>query len=236
MTENSRQIYQILVDKGTLKQKVFDKTLNTLHIIKDVCKQMETELNEGLRNVPDARVRLKYRNISAFQAELKVAGDLIVFYMHSNIFKFADNHKIWKSKFLKEDPLLSYVGVIHIYNFLADSFKYNRTEDMGYLIARLFVTKQDFFWIENITDTEKVVFNYEPFKTTPNVIRQLIEQVVLFALQFDLETLPYDMVKLTTVKEIIEARKIGAPTGKKLGFSTQEHPSQIQDKIIYSGG
>ncbi len=219
MTENSKQIYSILVDKGALKQKIFDNTLETLRLIKQACRELETEINGQLQSVPEARIRLKFRNITQFQADLKVAGDLLVFFMHSNIFQFDPNHPAWKSKVIKDDEKASFVGVIHIYNFLADSFKYNRMEDMGWLIRRIFVNKDNMFWLEQVSQEDKVKFYIEPQQVKPGVIRQIVEDAVLFAMNFDLQVLPYEKVQLTTVEEIVEARKIGAPTGKKVGFN-----------------
>ena len=45
------------------------------------------------------------------------------------------------TSYVKEDKNRSYCGVIHLYNFLADSFKYNRLNDVGYLIGRVFIIR-----------------------------------------------------------------------------------------------
>jgi hypothetical protein len=218
MAQYTDQIYTLLVDKGSLKQKVFDNTLQTLRLFKQASKDLETEINQKLQNIPEARIRLKFKNITQFQAELKVAGDMLIFFMHSNIFLFDKNHPAWKSSVLKNDPKSGYIGMIYIYNFLADSFKYNRTEDMGLLIRRIFVNKDNLFWLEEVTPQDKVNFYIEPQKVEVQAIRQIVEEAVLFAMNFDLQVLPYQRVNLTTVEEILEARKIGAPTGKKVGF------------------
>ena len=39
----------------------------------------------------------------------------------------------------------TYCGVINMYNFLSDSFKYNRENDLGYLIGRMFINKENTF-------------------------------------------------------------------------------------------
>ncbi len=235
MTEKSKLIVKLLVEKGTLKQKIFDNTLETLRLIKQISRQLETELNSQLTHVKDARINLRFRNISPFQAELKVAGDLLVFFMHSNIFKFNEKTKPWKNEYLKNDPLNAYVGIIRIYNFLADSFKYNRTEDLGLLLTRIFVDKNKNLWLEQLTLNNKTVFSSEPLPITPELIRQILEQNILFAMNFDLEVLDYETVKLTTVNDIIEARKIGSPTGKIVGFNPPQNDTK-SDQMLYTGG
>jgi hypothetical protein len=237
MEQKTKQILDILSEKGVLKQKIFDNTLQVLRWFKQAALKLEQELNLQLTKVKDARVRLKYRNITAFQAELKVAGDMLVFYMHSNIFKFDDKHKIWKTDYLKQDPAAGYVGVIYIYNFLADSFKYNRLEDKGYLITRIFINKDMLGWVERMTIDEKIDFNFVPIQLNQQIIMELLQNIILFALQFDLLVPPYDLLKLTTVQNILEARKIGAPTGKRVGFMLEpEQTDRSNEKLLYSGG
>ncbi len=235
MSQTTDFIYKILVDKGTLKQKVFDNTQQTLKLIKQVSKELETELNEKLETIKDARINLKFRSTGIFQAELKVAGDLLVFFMHSNIFRFPEKSKIWKTDYLKENPANGYVGIIRIYNFLADSFKYRRTDDLGLLLSRIFVDQNNNFWLEQLAEDFKSFYMVEPQPVTKDVIKQILEQNILFALNFDAEVLDYDTVKLTTVNEIIEARKIGAPTGKKVGFKLQESSNSQDNTPQYTG-
>ncbi len=235
MSEKSQLIVKLLIEKGTLKQKIFDNTLETLRLIKQISRQLENELNPQLAQAQDARINLRFRNISPFQAELKVAGDLLVFFMHSNIFKFNEKSKVWKTDYIKNDPQNAFVGIIRIYNFLADSFKYNRTDDLGLLLTRLFVDKNKNLWIEQLTLDNKTVLNTEPQPITTNLIRDIIEQNILFAMNFDLEVIDYETVKLTTVNDIIEARKIGSPTGKIVGFNAPQKPD-TGDQVVYTGG
>jgi hypothetical protein len=77
--------------------------------------------------------------------ELKAAGDLIIFHMHTNVFKLDQSHSLWKSSYLEEDEMRGYFGLINVYNFLSDSFKFNREGDLGYLVARIFLNKDGHF-------------------------------------------------------------------------------------------
>jgi hypothetical protein len=41
-----------------------------------------------------------------------------------------------------------YFGVVNVYNFLSDSFRYNRERDLGYLVARIFLNKEGHFFVQ----------------------------------------------------------------------------------------
>ena len=136
--ETKEQILVILKTKSQTKQKVFDITLETFNILKQVLSDTEKEFSEKLIGF-DQRVNLEYKDNGKFEAQIKVAGDLLIFSMHSNAFEFNREHSIWKTPFAQQNPLNTYSGIINIYNFLADSFRYHRDEDFGYLIGRIFI-------------------------------------------------------------------------------------------------
>ncbi|MEZ4739038.1 MAG: hypothetical protein R2818_06690 [Flavobacteriales bacterium] len=37
--------------------------------------------------------------------ELKVAGDVVIFQMHTNVFRLDQSHSYWKGSYLEEDEL-----------------------------------------------------------------------------------------------------------------------------------
>jgi hypothetical protein len=128
--KKKRDIVKTLAEKSLLKQKVYDNTLGAFATIKDILKNISSELNKEVSPL-DPRIKLIYDDRSTFDAQLKVAGDLILFTMHSNIFEFDREHPAWKTPYIQKNKLNSYSGVINIYNFLADSFKYSRMDDLG---------------------------------------------------------------------------------------------------------
>jgi hypothetical protein len=72
----------------------------------------------------DDRVIIEYKDVDEYEAHFRVGGDILIFNMHSNVFKFDDNHSHYgKHLILKENPNRGYCGVINIYNFLNDSFQ-----------------------------------------------------------------------------------------------------------------
>lgn len=211
-------VISVLKEKAVLKQNVYDQTKKTLKIIKKITQEIAKEYDKELAS-EDERVLLEYRDRGMFEAELKIAGDLIIFNMHSNVFEFPRNHEIWKDNYFVQEPLLTYSGIINIYNFLADSFKYYRMDDLGYLIGRIFVNKDCSFFVEG---RRELGFNYPAFgKNEVNEIniRTLIENTMAYVLKFDLLVPPYNEVKIITVRDMQEKmNKHKMQTGKRLGF------------------
>lgn len=212
------QVLQILQNKSLTKQKVFDNTLEVFQVLKNVLHDVAHEYNTGLNGL-DHRIHLEYKDNGKFESQLRIAGDLLIFSMHSNAFEFNRDHSIWKTPFAQQDQLNTYCGIINIYNFLADSFKYNRDEDLGYLIGRIFVNKDFFFMVEG---KRQLGFMYNIMgqeKINRDKLREIINNSILYALEFDLLVPPYDQVKIASVAQMnqnIENSKL--QTGKRLGF------------------
>jgi hypothetical protein len=152
---------------------------------------------------------------------LKVAGDMIEFYMHTNVFEFEKTHPMFKTGYIKQNEFNSYCGIINIYNFLADSFKFNRLNDLGYLIARIFVNREMRFFVEakGPLGLKNNMFSVEP--VTKDQLRELINELILFVISFDLFTPPFDSVKEVSINEMQEkTNSVNLRTGKRLGYGT----------------
>ena len=114
----------------------------------------------------------------------------------------------------------SYCGVINIYNFLADSFKYNRINDLGYLVARIFINKDKHFIVEGKRQSDEVVKDFAIDTISPGVIRQIVETAIQYSIEFDLLMPVYDQVKVATVDQMRQKMSHSKMvTGKRLGFT-----------------
>ena len=140
-------ILELLKEKSSLKQDVFYSTLSVFKELKDVVKEVVNDLKPKVAAI-DKRLIINYKDKTEFEIELQVAGDVLIFQMHTNVFEFDISHQIWKTSYVKEQPSNSFCGVINIYNFLADSFKYNRSNDLGYLVARIFQNREHHYFVE----------------------------------------------------------------------------------------
>jgi hypothetical protein len=216
--EPQQLIVNTLVEKSSMKQRVYDNTFETFNLIKDILHEMSNELNVTLKGA-DKRVKLEYRDRGKFEAEIRVAGDILIFSMHTNVFEFDRDHSIWKLSYVQENRLNSYCGVINVYNFLTDSFKYNRLDDLGYLIGRMFINRDNHYFVEGKRQMGFLYNNFGLATIDRESVRKIIETAILYALEFDLLVPPYDMVKIASVAQMnskIESSKI--QTGKRLGF------------------
>ena len=162
--------------------------------------------------------------------ELHFGGVILLFMMHTNIFEFSREHEVMKTPYIRENKSRSYCGVINIYNFLADSFKYNRVNDLGYLIGRVFINKELHYFIEG---KREIGFLYQNFATSvidETSIRAIIESSIGYTLNFDLLTPPFDAVKEVTVFDMqTTSDYMKLRTGKRLGFKFQGDHEEIVD-------
>lgn len=216
--KNKDQILYLLAEKSSLKQQVYDTTKEVFAAFKETLQEITQEYNKQLKEV-DQRIILEYRDKGTFEAELKIAGDLLIFNMHSNIFEFSRDHGVWKISYMKNNEMASYCGIINIYNFLSDSFKYNRMEDLGYMIGRVFINRDRHFFIEGKRELGHTYNNFGSECLNKDIIKTIVESAVLYCLNFDLLVPPFDNVKIITVSQMQEKmNKHRLQTGKRLGF------------------
>ncbi|HEY5471290.1 MAG TPA: hypothetical protein VIK07_12275, partial [Bacteroidales bacterium] len=218
LNEKKLAIISTIKEKSLLKQKVFDNTLETFCIVKDVLKNLSKEVNTSLVGL-DSRIKLEYTDRSNFDAQIKVAGDILLFSMHSNIFQFDREHPAWKTAYIQKNKYNAYSGVINIYNYLADSFKYSRQDDLGYLIGRIFINHEKQYFVEGKRQMGMLFTNYGSEEINSQSLQVIITSAIQYALEFDLLVPPYDTVKIATVAQAeakIQHSKV--ITGKRLGF------------------
>lgn len=217
-TDKKEQILTALEMKSLIKQKAYDQTLESFNMLKEVLQEIVSEYNAEL-NIKDPRINFEYKERGEFEAQLKVAGDILIFTMHSNIFEFDRDHNVWKLNYVKENSIYSFCGIINVYNFLADSFKYNRLEDLGYLVSRLFVNVEKHFFVEGKRQQEYLYNNFGKLVLTKETIKDIILKVIIYAIDFDLLVPPYDNIKIASVAQLNERMEFAKmKTGKRLGF------------------
>jgi hypothetical protein len=216
--ETRQLILNNLSEKSGMKQLVYDNTFATFNLIKEVLHEMASDYNSAFKGI-DKRVKLEYHDRGKFEAEIRVAGDILIFSMHSNIFQFDRDHNIWKLSYVKDNKNASYCGIINVYNFLRDSFKYNRLDDLGYLIGRIFINRDYHYFVEGKRQMGFLYNNFGSATIDKEALVNIIQSSILYTLEFDLLVPPYDMVKIASVNQMntkIENSKL--QTGKRLGF------------------
>lgn len=216
--EIKSKILSTLKDKSSVKQKVHDNTLKVLDDVKIILQEFMVEMNDNLRE-SDERIHLEYTDNGLYGAQIKIAGDLLIFAMHSNVFEFDRSHGVWKTSYVQGDRMASYCGIISIYNFLSDSLKYNRLQDLGYLVGRIFVNRDMYYFTEGKRQLGFFFNNFGNEKINMESLRNIISLAINYTLEFDLLVPPYDAVKIATVEQISDRIQLSRlRTGKRLGF------------------
>lgn len=219
MDDVRQRIEAALIHKGNLHQKVFDNTFNTFNLLKEVLNEMAAELNDELEGKLDKRVRIEYRDRGKFECQIQVAGDLLIFVMHTDIFEFNRENDIWGNEYVAKNPDNAYCGVINMYNFLSDSFKYNRNSDEGYLIGRIFINHEMQFCVQGKRQLSVRHDSFGSRAIDREALLEMVSTAVEYSLSFNLLVPPYDNVKCVSVEQMntkFEQTKI--QVGKRLGY------------------
>ena len=222
-------LHELVREKCSLKQDVYEQTQMAFRILKG-------ELNEVIQGLSsaicesDQRINLHFNEQGDFESVVTIGGDAIVFHMHSNVFTFPQTHMIHKNPYVKGDPNGAYFGVINIYNFLSDSFKYRRVNDLGYMIARIFVNQHGHFFIEG---KGRLNFDFNDLsvqKVEAEAFKRVVLTALKYVMEFDLFTPPYQAVKEVSLMEVLELNNnMKMKTAKRLGFRFEgEEDANIQ--------
>ena len=213
------KILASIINKSTLKQHIFDNTFTTFNELKDVLFEIASELDDDLDGKLDKRVRIEYRDRGKFEAQLQIASDLLIFRMHTDIFEFDSQHKIWQEEYVQQERDNSYCGVIDIYNFLSDSFKFNRSADEGYLIGRIFINREKCYFVEGKRQEISRAVDFGSQKITREALIEIMETAINYAINFDPLMPPYEINKRVTVDQFnTKMDNSKFTTGKRLGY------------------
>jgi hypothetical protein len=221
-------ILKLLKEKSSLKQDVFHNNIKAFEELKSAIKELSAILKREAEKI-DNRIIVDYKDKGPYEIELKVAGDVLLFHMHTNVFQFDKSHYMWKSSYVREDESRSYCGMIYVYNFLADSFKYNRVSDVGYMIARIFINKENHYFVEGKRQLGILYNDFSTKKIDADTFKNILVSTVLYTLDFDLFTPPFDEMQEMSVSQILEtSENMRIKTGKRLGFRFQSDNDQIE--------
>lgn len=115
-----------------------------------------------------------------------------------------------------------------IFNFLADSFRYNRQNDIGYMIGRVFVNLENHYFIEGKKEVGQLYNNFETGILDKQTLRTLVESALRYTINFDLLSPPFDQVKEVALMDIQASITYSQlKTGKRLGFRFQGDHEEI---------
>jgi hypothetical protein len=214
---SNNELFKVLQEKGALKQQIYQQTLDAFGLFKQEADVLAA--NYLMDHPEKPKIPFEYDDRGAFEFRLKFAGDVLIFMMHSNVFEFPRSHEVMRVPYVKEDKRRSYCGIIYIFNFLADSFKYNRIYDSGYLIGRVFVNLENHYFVEGKREVGLLYPNFGSAILNKDAVQGIIKSAMLYTINFDLLTPPFNQMKEVSVQEIqaaLDAMLI--KTGKRMGF------------------
>ncbi|MFA7081231.1 MAG: hypothetical protein WC135_01340 [Bacteroidales bacterium] len=212
------EIGNLIQIKTELKKLVSENTHQAFEIFKNVAKEIALEFNNSF-----PLTDCKFENIGDFEFKLSFGSDTLVFLQHTNVFEFPRLHEVMKIPYIKEDKQRSYSGMINIYNFLSDSFEYDRELDIGYLIGRVFINKENHYFIEGKREVGLLYTSFHTSIINKESIFNIIRSSMEYVNNFDLLTPPFDQVKFTSIGEIKSNQAIKKQiTGKRLGFEFKQ--------------
>ncbi|HEX8327030.1 MAG TPA: hypothetical protein VF629_05785 [Hymenobacter sp.] len=210
------QIFDGLKQKSTAKQAIFRNTQAAFDCLRLVSQELVVELTRKLTPL-DSSVVIEYRSINDMEFHIKFSGDLLVFVMHSNVVTFADDYGPMPSAYVGADFRRRFFGHIMAYNFMADSIKYHRLNDPGYLVGRLLVNIENHYYLEGVQQLELPNNDMSDNVITTDAMRLFVESAMIAAVNNDLIAPPLPEIQKISVKQKMENQQVSR--GSKVGFS-----------------
>ena len=210
------QIFDGLKQKSTAKQAIYRNTLAAFDCLRLVSQELVLELTRKLTPL-DSSVVIEYRSINDMEFHIRFSGDLLVFVLHSNIVTFPDDYGPMPSKYVETDFRRRFFGHIMAYNFMADSIKYQRLNDPGYLVGRLLINIENHYYLEGVQQLELPNNDMIDNVITPEMMKLFVESAMIAAVNNDLIAPPLPEIQKISVKQKLENQQVSR--GSKVGFS-----------------
>ena len=210
------RIRQILENKSAAKQITYRNLLMAFDKLaaesKRIINNLQTEANDRA-----ADVTVDFIEVNEHEFQVKLAGDLLIFVLHTNIVTFDETHAVMAHPYLKENEINRYFGQIMVYNFMSDSIRYNRVNDPGYLVARILINHENRFLVEG---EGRLGFLFKQISLTPiesKDLNSIVQHALTTAIENDLMAPPFPQVRFITLHQKMEkTSELGA--GQKIGF------------------
>jgi len=221
-------ILKLFKEKTVVQLDVRKNTQDMFRTMKQVLTEFTQTLSKKATEL-DKRILVQHKDLNESEVMLTIAEDVLIFYMQSNVFSFDRSHPVWQTSYVKKNEANAFCGCISIYNFLSDSFKYNRSNDLGYLIARIFINRELHYFVEGKRQLGFLYNNFTSAVLDKPAIADIVDSAIIYTLDFSLFAPPFDNVKEVSVSVMEEeASKMQVQTGKRLGFRFGADNDQIK--------
>jgi hypothetical protein len=96
------------------------------------------------------------------------------------------------------------------------------------MIARIFVNSELHYFVEGKRQLGFLYNDFAKKKMDKSAMKNIIESAIIYALDFDLFTPPFEEMQEVSVSQILEvSENMRIKTGKRLGFRFQADSDQI---------
>ncbi len=212
---NPQVILQTLATKSSNKQLVHRRVLSAFSELRRVVQSVAVDLNSKMVGI-DRSVVVEFVDRGEFEFEIRFSGDSLVFQVHTNAFLLPEGHPVRDTDYVKANPNRAYYGLIHVYNFLSDSFRMRRLNDVGTLMSRFFVNGEGHHFAEGVGPLNLPLSESE---VSGDDLQQWLYRLMVTAMDFDLQAAPFQAVQDVSVLALEGIREeLRQRTGKRLGF------------------
>lgn len=209
-------IQRLLESKSTAKQVTYKNLVGAFKQLSKETKRIVEELQKKA-HLTDEDVTLYFSEVNEHEFHAKLAGDLLIFVLHTNVVTFDPEHAVMQDAYVQENELNRYFGQIMIYNFMADSLRFNRVNDPGYLVARILINHQNRFLVEADGQLGSIYGSISKASLTDEDLNNIVKLALTFAIENDLMAPPFPDVRFITLYQKLEkTSELGA--GQKIGF------------------
>lgn len=209
-------IQQLLESKSTAKQITYKNLLAAFNQLAKESKRIIDELKKKVR-AADEDVTVNFLPVNEHEFHVKLAGDLLIFVLHTNVVTLDETHEVMKEPYIQEHDANRYFGQIMIYNFMSDSLRFNRVNDPGYLLARLLINHENRFIVEGEGQLGTLFSSISNPPVNEEILNTLVKLALTLAIENDLMAPPFPQVRFITLYQKMEkTQELGA--GQKIGF------------------
>ncbi|RNI29324.1 hypothetical protein [Rufibacter latericius] len=224
MEDRIETIFEGLRQKSSTKQAIFRNTREVFEKLRSCSIELVENLKKRISEV-DSNVLIEYRSVNDFEFHIKFSGDLLMFIMHSNVITLPDDHELMKSRYVDEDFRRRFFGHIMAYNFMADSIKYNRLNDPGYLLGRVLINIENHFYLEGVKQLDLTYNDMAKNVIKEETLRVFIESAMVASVNNDLIAPDVEEIRKITVKQKLEEQQVSTPQKVGFSFSYQRKPN-----------
>ena len=214
-------IQHLLESKSNAKQTAYKHIRTVFSMLSEESRSIVEELKRRAKPT-DRDVTVEFHQLSPHEFHVKLAGDMLIFVMNTNIVTVEESHPILNEDYIRENEVNRYFGQIMIYNFMVESLKYHRHNDPGYLLARQMVNHENRFFIEG----EKELESYNKISHDPvseEDLKKVVKIVLKMAIENDLVAPPFTEVKSITLNQKRDhTLELGG--AEKIGFRMSYEP------------